>query len=132
MIVGEFSAALSGGSIPDGADGGEGDRQKREFLRAELGLFDGVEGEGGLVGGWFFWTLKKGDGGWDNGWSGEFGICDSLHSLVCFSVFVLLEAGDFEKGSQTAVMRASGRNRLALIVADTVDDFLVVVLGSNS
>lgn len=62
LIIGEFSAALDNHSYPAGCDDREKDRQRRVFLRAQLDLFEQY------CAGWFFWTLKKGNG-WDAGWS---------------------------------------------------------------
>jgi glucan 1,3-beta-glucosidase len=64
IVVAEFSAALNPSSMPKGCDSGEQDRQRRVFLRAQLDLFERT------CAGWFFWTLKKGDG-WDAGWSAK-------------------------------------------------------------
>jgi aryl-phospho-beta-D-glucosidase BglC (GH1 family) len=64
IVIGEFSAALNPGSMPRGCGAGEQDRQRRVFLRAELDLFERT------CAGWYFWTLKKGDG-WDAGWSAK-------------------------------------------------------------
>lgn len=60
IVVGEFSAALNPGSLS--GDAGEQDAQRRAFVHAELELFERH------CAGWFFWTLKKGEG-WDAGWS---------------------------------------------------------------
>jgi glucan 1,3-beta-glucosidase len=60
MVVGEWSASLSDRGL-GGVDNGEKDRQRREFVKAQLELFDSH------TGGWWFWTYKKGDG-WDAGW----------------------------------------------------------------
>ncbi|KZO97421.1 glycoside hydrolase family 5 protein [Calocera viscosa TUFC12733] len=60
LVVAEFSAALNPGSMH--GDAGEQDRQRRVFARAQLDLYERV------CGGWWFWTLKKGQG-WDAGWS---------------------------------------------------------------
>ncbi|WWC60250.1 uncharacterized protein I303_102816 [Kwoniella dejecticola CBS 10117] len=61
MVVGEWSASLdphSFGHVPDG----EKDAQRREFVKAQLELFEAH------TAGYWFWTYKKGDG-WDAGWS---------------------------------------------------------------
>jgi glucan 1,3-beta-glucosidase len=57
IVVGEWSGALNPGSLQPGA-AFEG---RREFVNAQLALFDKY------CGGWFFWTYKKehrGDPGW--------------------------------------------------------------------
>lgn len=64
LIVGEFSASLDPHSFPKGCDDTEKDRQRREFLRAQLALYEE------FCAGWYFWTLKKGNG-WDAGWSAK-------------------------------------------------------------
>ncbi|KAG7531295.1 hypothetical protein FFLO_04473 [Filobasidium floriforme] len=64
LIVGEFSAALDPHSFPQGCNDTEKDRQRREFLRAQLNLYEE------FCAGWYFWTLKKGNG-WDAGWSAK-------------------------------------------------------------
>ena len=64
LIVGEFSAALNPDSFPHGCNDTEKDRQRREFLRAQLALYEEY------CAGWYFWTLKKGNG-WDAGWSAK-------------------------------------------------------------
>lgn len=61
LIVGEFSAALNPQSTRS-SDPMEVDRQRRVFVRAELGLF-----EKPLCSGWFFWTYAKDQR--DSGWS---------------------------------------------------------------
>ena len=60
VVVAEFSAALADGD--KGMSDGERDRNKREFVRAEIEVYERN------TGGWWFWTLKKGEG-WDAGWS---------------------------------------------------------------
>jgi hypothetical protein len=62
--VGEFSAALDQQSFPRGCDDTEKDRHRRVFLQAQLGLYEE------FCAGWYFWTLKKGNG-WDAGWSAK-------------------------------------------------------------
>jgi len=64
LIVGEFSAALDQQSFPKGCNDTEKDRHRRVFLQAQLGLFEE------FCAGWYFWTLKKGNG-WDAGWSAK-------------------------------------------------------------
>jgi hypothetical protein len=64
LIVGEFSAALDQQSFPRGCDDTEKDRHRRVFLQAQLNLFEE------FCAGWYFWTLKKGNG-WDAGWSAK-------------------------------------------------------------
>jgi len=63
IVVGEWSASLDPRGLGNAPDG-EKDRQRREFVRAELDLFESH------AGGWWFWTLKKGQG-WDAGWSAK-------------------------------------------------------------
>lgn len=62
IVLGEWSAALTDHNkgMPDG----ERDRNKREFVKAQLEMYEK------FTGGFFFWTLKKGDG-WDAGWSAK-------------------------------------------------------------
>ena len=62
LVVAEWSAGLDdwGKGMPDG----ERDRNKREFVKAQLELFEKC------TAGWWFWTYKKGDG-WDAGWSSK-------------------------------------------------------------
>ena len=62
MVLGEWSGGLDDGSkgMPDS----ERDRNKREFVKAQLELYERC------TGGYWFWTLKKGDG-WDAGWSAK-------------------------------------------------------------
>ena len=60
LVVGEWSGALKWENIKHLPDG-ERDRQHREFVRAELEMYERSSA------GWFFWTLKK--DGWDAGWS---------------------------------------------------------------
>jgi len=62
LVVGEWSASLDPRSLHQGMPDGEKDRQRRDFVKAELELF-----ERGTAG-WWFWTYKKGEG-WDAGWS---------------------------------------------------------------
>ena len=64
LVVGEFSAALNPNSLPKGIPDGERDRYQREFVRAELEMFERY------AAGWWFWTYKKGEG-WDAGWSAK-------------------------------------------------------------
>lgn len=64
VVVGEFSAALNPRSMPSGIPDGERDRYQREFVRAELEMFEKY------AAGWWFWTYKKGEG-WDAGWSAK-------------------------------------------------------------
>jgi glucan 1,3-beta-glucosidase len=64
MIIGEFSASLDPHSFPPNCDDTEKDRHRRVFLRAQLDLYEE------FCAGWFFWTLKKGNG-WDAGWSAK-------------------------------------------------------------
>jgi glucan 1,3-beta-glucosidase len=64
VVVGEFSAALNPNSLPKGIPDGERDRYQREFVRAELEMFERH------AAGWWFWTYKKGEG-WDAGWSAQ-------------------------------------------------------------
>ena len=62
LVVGEWSASLDPRSLPQGMPDSEKDRQRREFVRAQLELFERS------TAGWWFWTYKKGEG-WDAGWS---------------------------------------------------------------
>ncbi|CDZ96181.1 Glycoside hydrolase, superfamily [Phaffia rhodozyma] len=61
VIVGEWSGALNPGSL-NGSQGGEQDAKRRNFVRAQLEVFEGK------TSGYFFWTYRKQDG-WDAGWS---------------------------------------------------------------
>jgi glucan 1,3-beta-glucosidase len=60
IVVGEWSASLSDKGL-GGMNDGEKDAQRREFVKAQLELFEGC------TGGWWFWTYKKREG-WDAGW----------------------------------------------------------------
>ena len=62
LVVGEWSASLDPRALHQGMSDGEKDRQRREFVRAELEIFETS------TAGWWFWTYKKGEG-WDAGWS---------------------------------------------------------------
>jgi len=62
MVLGEWSGGLDDGN--KGMADGERDRNKREFVRAQLELYER------FTGGYWFWTLKKGNG-WDAGWSAK-------------------------------------------------------------
>lgn len=62
LVVGEWSAALDDWN--KGMSDTERDRNKREFVAAQLELYNKYSA------GWWFWTLKKGDG-WDAGWSAK-------------------------------------------------------------
>lgn len=63
LIIGEWSAALSPGSLRSG-EAGEQDRQRRVWAHAQLEAYESA------CAGWFFWTWKKGTG-WDAGWSAK-------------------------------------------------------------
>lgn len=60
LVIGEWSGALDDWNkgMPDS----ERDRNKREFVRAQLEMYEKS------AAGWWFWTYKKGQG-WDAGWS---------------------------------------------------------------
>jgi glucan 1,3-beta-glucosidase len=60
LVVGEWSASLSDRGMGGMADG-EKDAQRREFVKAQLEIFDR------FTGGWWYWTYKKAKG-WDAGW----------------------------------------------------------------
>ena len=60
LVVAEWSGGLD--DWGKGMDDPERDRNKREFVRAQLALFEEC------TAGWWFWTYKKGNG-WDAGWS---------------------------------------------------------------
>lgn len=60
VVVAEWSAGLD--DWGKGMDDSERDRNKREFVKAQLELFNQC------TAGWWWWTYKKGDG-WDAGWS---------------------------------------------------------------
>lgn len=60
LIVGEWSGALNPGSL-QGVNGGAETAVRREFVEAQLALYERV------CSGWFFWTYKKEHGG-DRGW----------------------------------------------------------------
>ncbi len=64
IIVGEFSACLDDKSFGNTHDDDERNRHRRVFLRAQLDLYDKY------CAGFFFWTLKKGEG-WDANWSAK-------------------------------------------------------------
>lgn len=62
VVVGEWSASLDPKALHNGMPDSEKDRQRREFVRAQLELFENH------AAGYWYWTYKKGDG-WDAGWS---------------------------------------------------------------
>ncbi|WVF67132.1 hypothetical protein IAT40_001877 [Kwoniella sp. CBS 6097] len=64
IVVGEWSAALDNQSFRPGLSDGEKDAERREFVKAQLELYEGTSA------GYWFWTLKKQDG-WDAGWSAK-------------------------------------------------------------
>lgn len=63
LVVAEWSGSLDAQSLGDGPDG-EKDRQRREFVRAQLDLFEAKSA------GWWYWTYRK-EKGWDAGWSAK-------------------------------------------------------------
>lgn len=64
LVVGEWSASLDPHSLHQGMPDGEKDRHRREFVKAQIEVFERN------TAGWWFWTYKKGDG-WDAGWSAK-------------------------------------------------------------
>jgi hypothetical protein len=60
VVVAEFSGGLV--DWDKGMSEGERDRNKREFVRAQLEVYERH------TAGWWFWTLKNGNG-WNAGWS---------------------------------------------------------------
>ncbi|WVR03895.1 hypothetical protein IAU60_000894 [Kwoniella sp. DSM 27419] len=62
IVVGEWSASLDSQGFPNGMPDGEKDAQRRAFVSAQLELFEQH------AAGYWYWTLKKGEG-WDAGWS---------------------------------------------------------------
>lgn len=63
IVVGEWSAALDDSCLPHDTPAGERDAHKREFVAAQLDVFDRIAG-------YWFWTLKT-DRPWDAGWSAK-------------------------------------------------------------
>lgn len=63
LVVAEWSASLSPTSIGH-LPAGEQDRHRREFVKAQLELYEKC------TGGWWFWTLKLAEP-WNAGWSAK-------------------------------------------------------------
>lgn len=61
LVVAEWSASLSPNGIGN-LPAGEQDRHRREFVQAQLELYEKN------TGGWWFWTLKTAEA-WNAGWS---------------------------------------------------------------
>ncbi|WVQ64857.1 uncharacterized protein L199_003026 [Kwoniella botswanensis] len=64
IIIGEWSASLDPHSFPPNIPDTEKDAHRREFVKAQLELFEEK------TAGYWFWTYKKQDG-WDAGWSAK-------------------------------------------------------------
>ena len=104
IVVGEWSASLDPTALHQGMPDAEKDRQRREFVAAELELFERK------AAGWWFWTYKKGDG-WDAGWSAiNAGTAEILPPWVGGGRFIKEAANESVKNR--TLEQAHGRSRL--------------------
>ncbi|KAF8815625.1 glycoside hydrolase [Phlegmacium glaucopus] len=90
IVIGEWSGALNPGSLQQpGAESEE----KREFVSAQLALFDKY------CGGWFFWTYKKEKRG-DTGWSWQDAVEGGIFPTSVGIKYRRIEADDIMKRSK--------------------------------
>ena len=84
IVIGEWSGALNPGSLQRP---GEDFEEKREYVNAQLALFDK------FCGGWFFWTYKKERRG-DTGWSWQDAVERGIFPTLVGIKYRRIEADD--------------------------------------